>query len=68
MVVSVAIAEFPNPTVAKGPPLSKNVTDPVGVGPPAQSAETLAVNVTPWPGDEGFTEDERLIFVTSVRT
>jgi hypothetical protein len=46
---------------------SRNLTVPVGVGPPATAA-TVAVKVTGWPKKEGFGEELTIVTVAPVFT
>jgi hypothetical protein len=47
---------------------SRNVTVPVGVPAPGETAATVAVNVTLWPNTDGFREDARLVVVFALLT
>jgi hypothetical protein len=60
-VLNVAVPpdSVPVPIVA---PLSLNVTVPVGVPAPGETAATVAVKVTDWPKVEGFC-DELIVVV-----
>ena len=42
------------PVVPMGEPLSRKVTEPVGVPAPGLTTETVAVKVTVWPGVDGL--------------
>jgi hypothetical protein len=47
---------------------SMNVTVPVGVPAPGPFAETVAVNVTVCPGNDGFTEETTAVLLPSLVT
>jgi hypothetical protein len=66
-VLNVAVSPLSVP-VPKVVVPSMNVTVPVGVPAPGDTAATVAVNVTDWPKTEGFTEEEakpRLVVVAA---
>ena len=54
-VVSVALPAL-KVVVPRVAAPSRNVTEPVGVPAPGETALTVAVNVTDWPDTDGFTE------------
>ena len=66
-VVNVATPPLSVP-VPMGLPLSRNVTVPVDVPAPGATADTVAVNVTICPKEDGLTEDETLVELPSLFT
>jgi hypothetical protein len=47
---------------------SRKVTVPVGVPTPGETALTVAVNVTAWPDDDGFTEEVTVLELLALLT
>ena len=67
-VLKVAVAMFPEPLSVPRPmlpPLSRNVTVPVGVPLPGPVTATVAVNVTLCPEAEGLPEELTVVVVVA---
>jgi hypothetical protein len=68
-VANVATPGFPvSGPVPRVVTPSKNVTVPVGVEVPGETSVTVAVNVTLWPGAEGFTLEPSVLVVVESTT
>ena len=47
---------------------SRNVTVPVGVPVPGETALTVAVNITDWPNTDGFTDEVTVVELLALLT